>query len=176
MPEPEYKRCPQCGQPFQRSPHRSQAQWDSQRFDTPRCAHTWNAAQRCIHGATTHFGRSPEYQSWASMKSRCLNPKANAYDQYGGRGITICDAWRYDFAQFLADMGQRPDGTSLDRIDPDGHYELANCRWATAKEQANNRRRSGLIRLCTVEGCATKILALGMCSMHYQRQRREATK
>lgn len=138
MPDAEYKRCPQCDQPFQRPPRRSQAQWDSMRFHSIGCARAWNAR---THGATTHTCKSPEYESWMAMKSRCLNPNATGYEAYGGRGITICDAWRYDFEAFFADMGERPVGTSLDRIDNDRGYESGNCRWATAKEQAANRRR-----------------------------------
>lgn len=80
---------------------------------------------------------SPEYTSWRNMKQRCLNPNDKRYLRYGGRGITICQDWML-FDGFLADMGRRPDGTSLDRIDPNGNYEPSNCRWATSKEQMNN--------------------------------------
>jgi len=95
-----------------------------------------------IHGhSRLRDGRpSPTYISWYNMKQRCLNPKATHYRHYGGRGITICDGWLSSFEAFLADMGERPAGTSLERIDPNGNYERANTRWADLKEQRANRR------------------------------------
>jgi hypothetical protein len=91
---------------------------------------------------TTHGGRgTPEYEIWCSMIKRCENPNHHAYDRYGGRGIRVCPEWRSDFAAFLRDVGRRPrPELSLDRIDNNGNYEAGNVRWATAKEQAANRR------------------------------------
>ena len=80
---------------------------------------------------------------WGGMKQRCLNPRAHNYQNYGGRGITICDRWINSVANFAADMGPRPPGTSIDRIDNDGNYEPGNCRWATAAEQNRNKRHGG---------------------------------
>jgi hypothetical protein len=82
---------------------------------------------------------APIYRSWTAMMQRCTNPNNPRWKDYGGRGITVCEKWRV-FDGFLADMGPRPSGKSLDRIDPNGNYELNNTRWATPKEQANNRK------------------------------------
>lgn len=90
----------------------------------------------------THGGSELRaYSSWFGMKARCLNPLSNQYADYGGRGIKICDRW-LEFENFLADMGERPVGMSIGRIDNNGNYELGNCRWETSEDQCKNTRRS----------------------------------
>lgn len=83
---------------------------------------------------------SPTYNSWSSMVQRCTNPRYNGWHWYGGRGVKVCDRW-LDFEAFLADMGHRPRGRTLDRIDNQRGYEPGNCRWATPREQGRNTRR-----------------------------------
>ena len=82
----------------------------------------------------------PAYRSWRAMCDRCHSPSSGQYPRYGAKGITVCDRWRKDFAAFYADMGDRPPGTSIDRIDGTKGYEPGNCRWATVAEQAANMR------------------------------------
>lgn len=85
--------------------------------------------------------RTPTYNTWQSMIQRCTNEKNPAWVFYGGRGITVCARWD-SFENFLADMGPRPEGMTLDRIDSNGSYEPGNCRWADWGTQVRNRRRS----------------------------------
>lgn len=100
------------------------------------------------HGLTKGGKRPPEYAAWRSMKERCLNPNHKSYHHYGGRGISICGRWldNNGFGNFISDMGLRPSPKhSIDRYpNNDGNYEPSNCRWATTKEQCNNRRSNSI--------------------------------
>jgi hypothetical protein len=94
-----------------------------------------------VHGMseTEDGGRSPTYTTWRSMRQRCNRDSHKSFENYGGRGVTVCARWD-DYAKFLEDMGERPDGMSLGRIDNDKPYEPNNCRWETPTQQARNRR------------------------------------
>lgn len=101
---------------------------------------------RCIGSAEFRA----EYNAWFGMRDRCHNPKNISFLSYGGRGVVVCERWRDDFHAFLQDIGRRPRKTdSVDRINNDGHYEPGNVRWATRREQSNNRRTN---RFFTVNG------------------------
>ena len=96
-----------------------------------------------IHPNTKHgMEATVEYSAWQAAKNRCFNPRYVRFDCYGGRGITMCDEWRSDFAAFYSHMGPRPIGTELDRINNNGNYEPGNCRWTDRRTQNLNQRRA----------------------------------
>lgn len=101
------------------------------------CLQRERATKHGLEGSLT-------YTVWAQMKARCLNPKHKSYKDYGGRGITVCERWM-SFDNFYADMGDKPDGMSLDRKDNSLGYFKDNCRWANDSEQSNNRRTNRIL-------------------------------
>lgn len=135
--------------------------------ETKRRRHVWECACDCggVHIASTQLLRSgdclscgclkrehshnashgmsgtPTYKSWNSMLQRCNNPNLKEFRKYGAVGISVCDRWK-KFSEFLADMGERPAGTSIDRIDGKNGYYPENCRWATPTEQAQNQKKN----------------------------------
>lgn len=117
------------------------ADLQSGRITSCGCARRENATR--VGAATRKHGHStdPLYHLWHTMIARCHNPSAAAYRYYGARGIQVCERWRASFEAFAADMGARPVGLQLDRIDPDGHYEPGNVRWQNRRMQQLNRVR-----------------------------------
>lgn len=91
------------------------------------------------HATTTNKLRTRTYGTWYSMKDRCYNKNNIQFSDWGGRGISVCEEW-FDFTKFLSDMGERPEGTTIDRVDVNKNYCKENCKWSTYKEQANNKR------------------------------------
>lgn len=104
---------------------------------------------RTRHGHASKKATSPTFRSWQGMLARCTNPNEPAYPRYGGRGIKVCERWR-SFESFLEDMGERPPGTSIDRLDVNGDYVPDNCRWSTNVQQSRNQRRTVLCELSAV--------------------------
>lgn len=105
------------------------------------------------HGCCRLRGVTREYKAWKKAKERCFNPNNRQYRDYGARGITMCDAWKNDFAVFLKDMGACPSGLTIDRVLVNGDYQPGNCRWATDKQQARNRRSNLNVVINGVSRC-----------------------
>lgn len=114
----------------------------------PACRPLYVSERKTIHGCSYSdtFKGTDAYRSWVAMKARCYNVGDTNYKNYGGRGITVCDRWLEPdgkgFLNFLEDVGERPDGMSLDRVDVNGNYCKENCKWSTRQEQANNKRNN----------------------------------
>lgn len=108
----------------------------------------------CLKNAPTHgLSGSPEYHVWEAMVARCTNPKCPEFPNYGGRGVTICERWR-KFESFYAEMGPRPTSKhSIDRINNEGDYEVANCHWTTRDKQNRNKRNNHFLTLNGVTKC-----------------------
>lgn len=94
------------------------------------------------HGFCKERTQMPEYKSWINAKTRCFNPLSHKYPQYGGRGITVCEEWRKDFKKFFSDMGECPQGFTLERINVNGNYEKGNCAWISKRDQCFNKQNS----------------------------------
>lgn len=103
---------------------------------------------KTTHGHSKHGSVNPTFVSWSAMMNRCKNKSSVDFRRYGGRGILVCERWS-KYENFLLDMGERPKGKTIDRIDVNGNYEQGNCRWASIMEQSNNRRSN---RILSVNG------------------------
>ncbi len=121
------------------------------------CRSREHARAMGLKNATHKRTKTKEYRAWNGMHGRCENPRVPIYPRYGGRGISVCERWK-SFENFLADMGMAPSKSyQIDRIDNDGNYEPSNCRWATASQQARNRRTNKLFFIDGEMLCACEI-------------------
>lgn len=138
------------------------------------CARADANRKRATHGHTPRIGRNTTYAVYRDMLTRCTNPNYREFHLYGGRGITVCERWRESYENFLSDMGDRPEGMTLERDRVDDGYGPNNCRWATILEQANNKRNSAVIehngRSMTVAQWARE-LGVNPFSLYYRRSK-----
>lgn len=118
--------------------------YDLKRGHTTSCG-CFHSDKLTAYNTTHGMSRTPTHNSWRGMVERCNNPKHEFYRYYGGRGVSVCERW-LSFDNFYYDMGDKPKGCSIDRINTNGNYELNNCRWSTIKEQARNARSNRLIK------------------------------
>ena len=127
-------------------------------------------------GKTNGTYKTPAYKSWTGMLDRCNNSSSPRYADYGGRGVHVCAAWTCSFLNFLADMGERPDGKTLDRIDNFQNYTPANCKWSTPTEQARNRRGNRIVEFegeqVTMSEAAER-MGLGLTTLKYRLDKEE---
>lgn len=135
------RQCSECGVPFARKNPK-------QPTCSRKCGYDRVSRLLTVHGEASFVREKKtfEYATWLNMRARCVNPKNEFWHDYGGRGIRVCQRWD-DYSLFLADMGRRPAGCTIDRIDNDGHYEPGNCRWATSVEQGFNKRNNRFVTL-----------------------------
>lgn len=135
------------------------------------CLTLRNLRERSItHGKTN----TRAYHAWFSMRQRCYYRRNKEYHNYGERGIEVCSEWREEFEAFYMDMGDPPDGMTLDRIDVEGNYNKETCRWATVKEQARNRRNNRLLTLDGEEHCVAEWAEIVGISSHTLLKRLDA--
>ena len=140
------------------------------------CGRIANWSRLVREGKTHGLSKTRTYAIWCGIKERCGNPRKNAYKNYGGRGISVCERWR-SFENFFADMGPCPKGLTLERIDNNGNYELKNCQWASRAVQARNNRRNVIVTIGDQTRCLhdwVSELRLGRSTV-YRKMRAGAT-
>lgn len=162
----ESRNCLMCGSAFMASTHPSR---DGRgRFCSKSCGARYNQTK---HGHTTKKTQSRTYNTWTNMISRCHRPSSPRYESYGAVGIAVCDRWRNSFENFLADMGERPDGCTIDRIDGSLGYSPENCRWLSIKEQQRNRKNNVMITFDNTTMCLkdwANLLGISSSTLSYR--------
>ena len=158
--------CANCRRAF--TPLKYKVMRGAGRYCSKRCGY----AAVTKHGETRAAERSVEYATWRRMLTRCYDTNSPDFKDYGGRGIFVCQRWRVNVEAFIADMGRRPSPShSIDRIDTNGNYEKTNCRWATQKQQANNRRSSRRIEIGGVTRTMTEWAESAGMKVHTLKER-----